>query len=183
MRSDFQSSREYRVFLILPLLPDPFWPGVVVLKTYIPYTHIYIIYIQRCVHVHIRIHTQIHTHTHTHTCVYIFTNPYAWVRCDTRSVTKLSSTSLNSESTFSSTGCQTKAKEYSLSYYLPIAWGRIVGFMPFPRISALCKIQTASFKIWTWVAMTIFYDYNQYNTGTSNVYIYIYILFCQTKER
>ena len=44
---------------------------------------------------------------------------------------KRSLTGLNSEFSFFQTGCQTKVKEPSLSYYLPIAVGRIVGLIPF----------------------------------------------------
>ena len=36
-----------------------------------------------------------------------------------------------------------QAKEHSLSYYLPITGGRIVGFVLFIRELVLCEIQTA----------------------------------------
>ena len=39
-------------------------------------------------------------------------------------------TGLNSEFSFFKTGCHTKIKEPPLSYYLPIAGGRIVGYFP-----------------------------------------------------
>ena len=32
------------------------------------------------------------------------------------------------------------AEEPSLSYYLPIAGGRIIGFIPFPRVLVLCEM-------------------------------------------
>ena len=51
---------------------------------------------------------------------------------------KQSSTGLNSEFSFSYTSYQTMVKEPSLSCYLPIAGGRI-GFIPFPRVLALCE--------------------------------------------
>ena len=35
---------------------------------------------------------------------------------------------------FSKTGCLTMAKEHSLPYYLLIAGGKIIGFIPFPRV-------------------------------------------------
>ena len=55
----------------------------------------------------------------------------------TRSISKWSLTGLNSEFSFL-TSCLTKAEEHSLPYYLPIAGGRIIGFIPFPRgISAM----------------------------------------------
>ena len=44
---------------------------------------------------------------------------------------------LNSELSFSKTGCQTKATEHSLPYYVHITGGRRDGFMPFPKTLAL----------------------------------------------
>ena len=64
----------------------------------------------------------------------IFTNPSARAGNDTRSSFKRSLTGLNSDFSFSYTSCLTKAEEPSLSYYLPIAGGRIIGFIPFPRV-------------------------------------------------
>ena len=61
----------------------------------------------------------------------------------------------------------TKAEEPSLPYYLPIARGRIIGFIPFPRVLVLCEIQSVSSRIWTRVTVSIFYDDNHYTTGTS----------------
>ena len=61
----------------------------------------------------------------------IFTNPSARVGYDTRSIFKRSLTGLNSVFSFSETSCLTKAEEPSLPYYLPIAGGRIIGFIPF----------------------------------------------------
>ena len=86
---------------------------------------------------------------------------------DTRSVSKRSLTGLNSEFSFSYTSCLIKAKEYSLSYYLPIAGGRIIGFIPFPRVLVQCEMRSVSSRIWTRVAVSISYDDNQYTTGTS----------------
>ena len=63
-------------------------------------------------------------------------------------------------------GCLTKEKEPSLPYYLPIAEGRITGFMPFPRLLVLCEIQSALSRIWTRDVESIFFDYNHYTTGT-----------------
>ena len=42
-----------------------------------------------------------------------------------------------------------------MPYYLPIAGGRIVGWIPFPRILALCEMQAVSSKIWICVATSI----------------------------
>ena len=61
-------------------------------------------------------------------------NSSAWAGYDTRSIFKRSLTGLNSEFSFSLTSYLTKAEEHSLSYYLPIAGGGIIGFIPFPRV-------------------------------------------------
>ena len=96
-------------------------------------------------------------------------NPSARAGYETRSIFKRSLTGLNSEFSFSWTSCLTKAEEPSLSYYLPKAGGRIIGFIPFPRVLVLCEMKSFSSKIWTRVAVSIFYDDNNYTTGTSLV--------------
>ena len=55
----------------------------------------------------------------------------------------------------------------SLSYYLPIAAGRMIGFIPFPSVLVLCEMQSAWSRIWSRVAVSISYDDNHYTTGTS----------------
>ena len=73
-------------------------------------------------------------------CMCAFTKPSAQAGCD--KVNFLSSlTGLNSEFFFSKTNNHTKVKELSLPYYIPIAGGRIVGFMPFPRVLAVCEMK------------------------------------------
>ena len=89
---------------------------------------------------------------------------------DTSSIFKQSLTGLNLNFSFSWTSCLTKAEELSLSYYLPIAGGRIIGFIPFPRVLVLCEMQSVSSRILTCVAVSISYDDNPYTT-----YIYIVI--------
>ena len=74
----------------------------------------------------------------------IFTNPSARAGYDNF---KQSLTGLNSESSFSKTSCLTKAEGPSLPYYLPIAGGRIIGFIPFPRALVLCEMQSVSSRI------------------------------------
>ena len=74
-------------------------------------------------------------------------------------------TGLKSEFSFSKTSCLTE--EPSLPYYLPIARGRIIGFIPFPRALVLCEMESVSSGIWTRVAESISYDDNHYTTGTS----------------
>ena len=57
------------------------------------------------------------------------------------------------------------AEEPNLSYYLPIAGGRIIGFIPFPRVLVLCEMQSVSSRIWTRIAVFISYGDNDYTTG------------------
>ena len=92
--------------------------------------------------------------------VILFTNPSARAGYDTRSIFKRSLSGFNSEFSFSETSCLTKAEEPSLSYYSPIAGGRIIGFIPFPRVLVLCEVQSVSSRIWTRVAVSISYDDN-----------------------
>ena len=79
--------------------------------------------------------------------MYVFTNPSVQAGCDTRLIFKQSLTGFNSEFSFSLSGYLTKSQEPSLPYYLPVAGGRIIGFIPFPRVLALCEMQSASSKI------------------------------------
>ena len=59
------------------------------------------------------------------------------------------------------------AEEPSLPYYLPIAGGRIIGFIPFPRVLVLCEMLSVSSRIWTHVAVSISSDDNHYTTDTT----------------
>ena len=101
----------------------------------------------------------------------LFTNPSARAGYDTRSIFKLHLTGLNSEFSFSKTSYFTTAKEPSLPYYLPIAGGRIIGFIPFPRVLVLCEMQSVSFRIWNRAAVSISCDDYHYTTGTSKKFI------------
>ncbi len=67
-----------------------------------------------------------------------------------------------------------RLKNPSLPYYLPIAGGRIIGFIPFPRVLVLCEMQSVSSRIWAPVVVSISYDNNRYTTGWF-IYVYIYI--------
>ena len=106
--------------------------------------------------------------------VFIFTHLSARAGYDTRSIFKQSLTGLNSEFSFSYTSCPTKAEELSLPYYLLIAGGRIIGFIPLlcemqiiGFIPLLCEMQSISSRIRTRVAVSISYDENHYLTDTS----------------
>ena len=61
-------------------------------------------------------------------------------------------------------------KKPSLLYYLPIAGGKIIGFIPFPRVFVLCEMLSVSSRILTRFAVSISYDDNHYTTGTSLPY-------------
>ena len=50
--------------------------------------------------------------------------------------------------------------------YQPLAGGRIIGFVPFPRVLVLCEMQSVLSRIWTRVAVSISYDDNHYTTST-----------------
>ena len=58
---------------------------------------------------------------------------------------KRSLTGLNSE--FPSPRLVAKAEEPSLPNYLPIAGGRIIEFIPFPRILVQCEMQSVLSRI------------------------------------
>ena len=59
------------------------------------------------------------------------------------------------------------AEKPSLPYYLPIAGGIIIGFIPFPRVLVLCEMQWVSSRIWTRAAVFVSYADNNYTTGTN----------------
>ena len=70
---------------------------------------------------------------------------------------------------FSLTRFLTKVEEPILSYYLPIAGGRIIGF---PSVLVQREKQFAWSRIWTRFPVSISYDDNHYTTGTSFNYSY-----------
>ena len=95
----------------------------------------------------------------------LFTNPSTRAGYDTRSIFKQCLTGLDLEFSFSETSCPTKTEELSLPNNLPMAGGRIIWFIPFPRVLVLCEMQSASSRIWTCVTVSISYDDNHYTTG------------------
>ena len=105
------------------------------------------------------VYTQLNDHLFI--CLSYLPNPSARAGYDTRSIFKQSLTGLNSEFSFS---------------YLPIAGGRIIGFIPLPRVLVLCEMQSVSSMIWTRVAVSISYDNNHYTTGTSLTCLFVYTL-------
>ena len=128
--------------------------------------HQWVLYAVRYGNIYSRLFTtRTRAHTHTHTCGIIFTNPSARAGYDTRLIFKRSLTGLSSQ-----------AEEPSLPYYLPIAGGRIIRFIPFPRVLVLCEMQSVSSRIWTRVA----YDDNHYTTGTRGIMLSLayQLLYC-----
>ena len=91
-------------------------------------------------------HLSIYLSQSIHIYLSIFTNPSARAGYDTRSIFKRSLTGLNSQFSFSKICCLTKAEELNLSYCLPIAGGKIIGFTPFLRVLVLCEMQLAWFR-------------------------------------
>ena len=81
------------------------------------------------------------------TSLYVFTDASTQAGCDTRSF-------LRGVQSFPSPRL---AAQPSLLNYLPIAEGRIIGFIPFPRVSVQCEMSDLS-RIWTRVAVSISYD-------------------------
>ena len=49
-----------------------------------------------------------------------------------------------------------------------IAWGRIIGLIPFPRVFVVCEMQSTSCRIGTRVAMSISSDDGYYTMSTPN---------------
>ena len=94
----------------------------------------------------------------------LFTNPFAQAGYDTRSIFKRSLTSLIESLPSPRLIASPRLKN---PVYLPIDEGRIIRFIPFPRVLVLCEMRSASSRIWTRVAVSISYDDNHYTTGTS----------------
>ena len=76
----------------------------------------------------------------------------------------------------------TKAEELSLPYYLLIAGGRIIGFIPFPRVLVLCEMQSASSRIWTCVAVSTSYDDNHYTHIFPKTILFSFVQICFVYE-
>ena len=82
--------------------------------------------------------------------LYVFTNPCAQAGYDTRPIFKQSLLGWNSEFFFSLTGWLTKAKKTQSVLLFTYNWvggGRIIGFIPFPRVLILCEMQSVLFEI------------------------------------
>ena len=60
-----------------------------------------------------------------------------------------------------------QGRRAQLPYYLSIAWGRIVEFIPFSRVLALCDMQVAASRIWTRIIESTALDNTRYTTSAS----------------
>ena len=72
---------------------------------------------------------------------------------------------------FSKTDCHTKVKEPSLPYFLRKVRERIIRWITFARVLALCEMQIAYSRIWTWDNVYISFDDNYYTMSASILYI------------
>ena len=97
--------------------------------------------------------------------IYIFNNSSRQTRCNKRSISS-SLTNLNPKFSFSLTGFYAKIDKFKLPYYLPLAGGKIVGFISFLCILAIHEMQTVSSKILIRFTMSIsfniFWIYHHY---------------------
>ena len=91
--------------------------------------------------------------THNFTNTYkIHTEDYLVASCDTRSIFKWSTSSLNSRF-----GCHSKIKESNLLYYISVNKGESDRFIPFSRELAESEMQKASSKILILLVCPILY--------------------------
>ena len=86
-------------------------------------------------------------------------NPTAQSGCDTWSIFKRSLINLNLEFSFFKVSWNSKIREPIVSFYLPKAGGRVVGFLLFQRVLALYVIQTASSRVWALVNVCVSCSY------------------------
>ena len=75
-------------------------------------------------------------------------------------------------------GCYAKAKKPCVPYFLPIAGGRIVGFIPFPRVLALHGMQRASSCILNSDHRVLSLNEIHYIESASYAYMYVCMYVC-----
>ena len=97
--------------------------------------------------------------------VCIYPIPLLQAGGDTMSVFKQSATNFYLEFSFSKIGCQSKTKELSLPYCLPITGeGRKTEYMPFLKVLEWSEMQKASSKIWNWGIHSVFLRYAKHTS-------------------
>ena len=69
---------------------------------------------------------------------------------------------------FPKTTTRLRLKGASLLYYLPIAGGRIIGWIIFPRVLAMYEMQTVLFSIWIRVGLSIPYGNKKWKRPASS---------------
>ena len=63
-----------------------------------------------------------------------------------------------------------------MSKWVVEIWRKIIRFMPFPKISVLCEMQSVSSRILTCATVSISCDDNHYTTGTTTKQSVIHLL-------
>ena len=89
---------------------------------------------------------------------YVFTNLTIWAECNTRSIfyTEFNRFEFRVFH-FPRPVAIPRLKSLVCTTILPIAGGRIVWFIPFPKVIALSKMQKALSRFWTRVTMSIYF--------------------------
>ena len=105
-------------------------------------------------------------------CVYvcIYRTPPSRAGCDTE---------LNSFPSLWSVAIQ-KLKSPVCLTILPIVGGRIVGHTIFPRVLALCEMQSDWFRIWTHFTVSIPLRQYHYSLSVSPICVYVFVCFCES---
>ena len=123
-------------------------------------------YVCVCVSVCIYIYMYVCTYVCVYVCENIFTILSAWAECNTRSISFYTEFNRFEFRVFLSPRLVAKPKLKSpLSLtILPIGQRRILGFIHFLEVLALCEMQTALSRIWTCITKSISYCYIHYTT-------------------
>ena len=135
------------------------------------YIYIYVrvcIYICVCVCVYIYIYINVCVCIYIYIYIYIFTYPSTWTGCNTVLIFEF-------RIFFSKTNCHMKVEKPNLFQYLPLAGGRKIWFILFPKVLVQCKMQT---MIWTWVSVSNFLWWSPLYDKYLRVYVYIYVGAC-----
>ena len=111
------------------------------------YVHIYLhVYLRVCICIYVCISVQGNIYIHINVCMYVITPPLWVSRMRHKPSFKAEFNRFYSELSISYTGWYDKP---NLPCFLPVAGGRIVRFIDFSIVLALCKKQTALSRIWT----------------------------------
>ena len=112
-----------------------------------------------------------YTHTHTHTHIYTYTSAQAEYD------KVISKQSFEFRDFPSRLVTIPRLKSSVCPTILPIAGGRIIGFILFPWLLALYEMLTDLSRIWTCVFISISYNSIHYTINGSSIYLSIYIIY------